>query len=416
MNDANIMAEMSRIGHRQFHWQTGYFHKSNFYRSSFLYGQARCADYFIDRWGISPNDLSMVGFALFAASEAHVSLRLQTYDLRPLGLTPATIERGVGLLAAPRVELQSAAATAYRRNRPLAYQASVLREHPVVRLPEGVVVPIRDLLLRRITAGLYYDLVDAGGEVRREIGERFELYARDLMAEYLQGFEVRPEYAYGPRGHETKTPDLVLGRRGRCEIVVECKTTKMPLAAMYSLNPTGEAKRQLGELSKGVFQIWRYCAHARLGRVREALAENPVGLLLTADDWALMADLNYRAIVDGAVHLADEEGGIQACDRIPVAIAGIKDLEITLAEGTDDGLTPTLHRAASDNYFGWALPSIQADLGLKAVERKTYPFGDRLREVLPGGGRWKPCGPEVPRTSFAVISGAHQSPAIGGET
>ena len=103
----DIFVEMHRIGQRQFPWQRGGVNLPDFYRPLYLYGQGRCADYFAATHGLTIDDFSLVGFALFAMFSSR-PYAFRPPNLNELGLTPATVEAGLRLLSIP-VERAAAA-------------------------------------------------------------------------------------------------------------------------------------------------------------------------------------------------------------------------------------------------------------------------------------------------------------------
>lgn len=69
LKDRSIFMEMHRIAQRQFHWQHGYYNLPQLYRYSYIYGQGKCGEYFERTYGLAITDLTLIGFALFAAHE-----------------------------------------------------------------------------------------------------------------------------------------------------------------------------------------------------------------------------------------------------------------------------------------------------------------------------------------------------------
>jgi hypothetical protein len=61
-----VLNELHRIGQRIFPWQRGYFNVPQFYRSAFIYGQGKCAEYFRVSTGLAIDEFSLIGFGLRA--------------------------------------------------------------------------------------------------------------------------------------------------------------------------------------------------------------------------------------------------------------------------------------------------------------------------------------------------------------
>lgn len=64
---SDVLKEMYRIAGRQFDWQRGFSNVPQFYRSAFIFGGPECSKYLSETHGTSLEEMSLVGFAIFAA-------------------------------------------------------------------------------------------------------------------------------------------------------------------------------------------------------------------------------------------------------------------------------------------------------------------------------------------------------------
>jgi hypothetical protein len=385
----DIFIEMHRIGQRQFPWQRGGPNLADFYRPLYIYGQGRCAKYFADAHGLTINDFSLVGFALFAMFSSR-PYAIRPPNLSELGLTSETIEAALGLLSLPlrdagnaqRELLQQAGATAW----PIAYQPSVLRQFPVLSVggrPERLTAPVPILVLQRVTFGLYYDLMGERGDLRNEIAGRFEQYCADYTRAMMPGFNVEQEYRYAGKrkGVSYDSPDILIEVAGELAIVIECKATKLTFSAKFSDDPAADAKGRYAEIGRGIFQLWRFFAHCRLGLTGRILSDGPGGLVLTLDTWLVMARSLQDHVLEVAAALADADPDITAVDRRPIAFAAIQDFERLLSQSDGAGVCAALAAAHEDRFLGWVLPSVDQELHGADRKRKRYPF--RPDDILP---------------------------------
>ena len=111
----------------------------------------------------------------------------------------------------------------------ISYQPSILRSFPCVAFgdrAERICAPLPALILWRTTAGLYYDVIKGGAEVRNEIGARFEEYALELLRAMLPSYSVLPSYKYPHRGNEVDTPDIFIRKNDDVIFAIECKSKK----------------------------------------------------------------------------------------------------------------------------------------------------------------------------------------------
>jgi len=385
----NIFIEMHRIGQRQFPWQRGGPNLADFYRPLYLYGQGRCAEYFAKTHGLTINDFSLVGFALFAMFSS-LPYAYRPPNLRELELTPETIEAALKLLCIPVADAGPAQRNLVKQTDaaawPIAYQPSILRQFPVLSLggqPERLTAPVPILVLQRVTFGLYYDLLGAGGELRNEIAGRFEQYSADFTRALMPGFTVEREYGYAGKrkGVRFDSPDILIEDAGELAIVIECKATKLTVSAKFSDDPAADPKARYAEIGRGIFQLWRFFAHCRLGLAGRTLTDGTAGLVLTLDTWLVMARTLQDRVLEIATALADEDPDITAVDRRPIAFAAIQDWERLLSQSDEAGARAALAAVHQDRFIGWLLPNVDQELQGAGRNLLRYPF--RPDDILP---------------------------------
>lgn len=390
---SKIMSEMHRIGQRQFPWQRSTVNLPNFYRALFLYGQGAAADQFLAAHGITVSDFVLVGFALFALFSSQPAAGRQI-NLDIVDLGPQQLEAALQLLAinAPqaRLRLNETIVAARAAAWPMAYKPSLLRRFPILAYGEAgsrLRAPLPPLIIQRITFGLYYDVIQPGGAARNEIAARFERYAADLLQAMIPELQVTDAYAYAAgRGRRIDTPDILVNDDGGLALVIECKATKLTIAAQFSEDPAIDASERYAEIGKAVFQVWRFFAHCRLGRTQHQLTVQTRGLVLTLDTWLVMARDLQRHVLEVARALADADPEIEAADRRPVLFAAIQDLERLLSRGGRETLFATLDSAQEERFHGYLLPDVARDLELPN-EQRPYPF--EPGDLLPWWGQFQ---------------------------
>lgn len=383
MNDpVNVMTELNRIGHRQFPWQRGYLNIPDFYRSLYLYGQGGCADYFEQRYGLPVSQFVMLGAAMCGQLQTRpFARRYNNYS--ELGLSGTQAEAGLSLLTIPLKDAKRARVDLIGKSNaqqwPSAYKPSLLRQRPIIATGadcENLWAPLPQLIMQRVTFGLYYDLVAPGGSLRNEIASRFEQYCINLLKELMPTLVVQAEHQYrGPsRGSNMLSPDILISHGGRMVMVVECKASKLSVAAQYSSDPAVDAKSRYEEIGRGIFQLWRYFAHCRLGLTGHTPEPNAPGVLLTLDTWLHVSPKLRDHVMTVATTLADSDGAIAEEDRRPIAYMTVQALEAVLGRSDESRFISTIELAASDAYRGWAVPLIKDDRLGEPSEQKRYPF------------------------------------------
>lgn len=384
----NIFRELFRTTGRQFDWQRGYLNVPQFYRNVFIYGQGTCADYFRDRHGISINEFTVVGFGMFANFAQRPNFAADG-DFSLLNVTPAMRNKAVNILAAPLSDLRRLASREREQWETIAYRPSVLRRYPCVRYGRRgwkVRAPLPALILERITSGLFYDVIPGGGSIRDDYGRRFEQYALRFLRAMHPGLESEPESAYRIAGNRMLSPDIiVLGDGGaHVQLAIECKATRMSFGARFADEPAAE--RGYNDIVKAIFQLWRYFSHCRRGVTGRGLAFDAIGLVLTLDNWMVMANDIFDQIFARAVAMARESDPlIEEQDHRPIAFSSIPDFEAALSIGTVETFMAALRRSAEPAHRGGHVQHHhENDVG-KGSTRREYPFAD-LSAMLPWWG------------------------------
>lgn len=387
----NVLLEMHRIAQRQFHWQRGFLNLPQFYRSAFLYGFETADDLFRTRRGVSIADVTRCGFAIYAYLAARPFMPLNV-DLSAAEISTHVRDATLRLLALSHDEARAKAAELRAHPGPVAYKPSILRRFPCIVFGTGdkhLSAPIRDLIVQRVTSGIYYDL-QGDGRVRNGIAERFETYCERLIKGFLPEIEVTREFEYD-RGRK-RTPDLILANAGSVFAVADCKANKMTVQAKFSDQPLDDAKQGYDEMLKGVLQVWRFFSGVRRGVVPldNPVDPNAIGLVLTLDGWLeLFGSMRGDMLSRARAHAQEHEPSILQEDMRPVIFCPIDDLEATLSRASPATFFATLRAATTERYAGYHLSSVHSGVHESETVQKPYTFKERMTDVLPWWGHWR---------------------------
>jgi hypothetical protein len=239
-----------------------------------------------------------------------------------------------------------------------------------------------DLIMDRVTNGLFYDVIGGGGAVRDEIGRRFETYCVALLRAMLTGISFEPELTYGTPLGPIASPDILMcDSTDEVQLAIECKASRMSVTARFGAAP--EEDRGYEEIAKGVMQLWRYFAHCRAEIAPHSLARDHQGLILTMDEWFAGRSTVISQIIQRANELADASPHvIPQADRQPVAFSTISELELVLSTATTASLLEAV-RVGTGEKAGWIFSSIHQEVQTEKTEPKHYPFEEALGELLP---------------------------------
>lgn len=383
----DIFIEMGRIAARQFDWQRGFVNIPQFYRNAFVYGQGPCAVQFEKAHGITLNRFSQVGFMLFVSLTNFPVVRNDKSWVR-MGVEWEEVERVLALIAMPFPKATALARDRRRKTIHTADKPSILRQAPCLRFGvtgERIRAPLPELILERVTSGVFYDVVGGGGPIRDDYGRRFECYCARYLAETLPGFQWEREFSYRKKPNNLYTPDILCKQSDQISVAFECKATRMSQQAMFGINPIEDRGYQ--DITKAVFQLWRFFSHCRRGYVGRAVSDDAVGVVLTLDNWLVMADTMRKQVLADAEKMARErekDTDISQADMKPIVFVAAPELERTLSISTEATFLQALKQCNTEKYWGWRLDSVHSDLinGTSHPKRK-YPFSDELGQLLP---------------------------------
>ncbi|NSY39310.1 hypothetical protein [Leisingera sp. ANG59] len=380
-----VFIEMGRIAARQFEWQRGFDNVPQFYRNAFVYGQGECASYFEQKHGISLNRFSQIGFMLYVL---FVSTPVMHNDSSwaELGVSHEEMERVLNLISMPFPEAANLARRRRKRITHTADKPSILRQSPCLRFGskgERIRAPLPELIIERVTSGVFYDVVSGGGTIRDNYGKRFEEYCAKYLADVLPKFGWEGEFSYRKKPNLFDTPDILCSEGPLLTIAFECKATRMSQEAMFGKDPF--SARGYEDLTKAVFQLWRFFSHCRRGYADRTIAEDAVGVILTLDNWLMHSLTLQRQVLEKAKRMAEtKDPEILEEDRRPVVFVAAPELERILTVATEESFKKALLTSVSDEFAGWRLDGVFRELLAGAErEKRSFPYVDELGSLLP---------------------------------
>lgn len=201
-----------------------------------------------------------------------------------------------------------------------------------------------------------------------------QTYVLEYLQAMMQDYKVTGEETYGPKKARHRTPDVLIRDASEVVAVLECKAKRMSLDARYADDLIAAAAVGFDELAKGIFQIWRFLAHARLRLTHNVqVLQDYQAIMVTADSWLTMARNEAERVLAAAHALADAEGGIDAGDRRDIAFCQIDDVEFALQNGTADSFLIACREIATGEKRAHALRSAYSDQRCRATIRLQGP-------------------------------------------
>ena len=372
-----IVAAMPRLFWPQYDWQLGFNNVTRLGRAWFVYGNPAGKLAFEEKYKIKLEVFLRVSFFIYGAVIFNPAVSLKT--LEGLGLSRADIIKTKNIIGATFKKQVQHAVDIRSENTPRAFKRSILKERPICIdgkiYSEVLYVPSRDMLLKRISDGLYYDVVQ-NAEARRTSGEYFEKLCYKLLKHYSSANDFVSEEKDTPYG---KSADLFwMNDSEATGVIVECKIRRLPHRVLTSPNPWEECQEDFEDIIKGVVQIWR-THHALFKNSTEKI----VGLVWQYESWTLMGNSFISRLFSMANAKADNLK-IPKSSRIPVALVGHPDFERCLRYYDRETVIKGVELSMSDDFHGFMLHTIIESF----AEREEHGEGFDYSEVASESVSW----------------------------
>lgn len=387
----DIIESIPRITWRQFPWQIGYSNSMEIYRAWRLYGTVTASSVLKQKTGLDFDEISRIG-CLFYLHFRQSPIMRRDIDLTNCHITDETRDKIFSMLSRPSQVMQSEARLAKSETKAIAYRPSILRRFPLIEFGKESTpyffCPIPDLLLLRITSGLFYDIV-GNDRARNAAAASFEEYIQEITRFYLQPqSRVDGEFEYKNPTPKKSTDMIVCSKEGDVEVIVECKALNLKMSVRQSANPWETHPEAFRELIKGVLQIWRFCYQIHLGKfpIYSNNISNTVGVVLTLHPWMEGGSKAREEIMKLAKRKAIEEN-IPVAAQTPISFIASTDWEESLRTVPPITFLEALHHHTAEENSNKRLGTVANDIGCQTPHARVFPYFDKLSEVAPWLGQ-----------------------------
>lgn len=387
INAANVMSELPRIGHRQFHWQQGVT-AVDLARTTKIYRCPAMNDVVRTVYGISAEQVASASFAAFATYMEYFAIRNDWPEnvTELLGFNPRpVIEHLTVDLAIMKQNTHDARAL----NGNWVYAFNPLWSHPLIRIEGGakIICPIPGLLVRRMTDGLYFDI--AGHDVdalSAHMGPAFQDYVGEALHRANKGrFTIWGEETYGRASQRKSTVDWILGD-DTASLFVEVKLLKMGRATKEVLAPDDAITNQLKKLAKAIGQVY--------ATLRDALNQaypkwKPYGkpvypIIVTFDNWAISANKmasDFAGLVENELARRDIE--LTILSDHPYVVCNANEFEAAIQVMHQVGIQAVMEPLTCGERIGWLFSGHLQQAFSRELGLVEALFPEEIQNYLP---------------------------------
>lgn len=354
--------------HQQMPWSDDTF--SRIARYGQIYQHPPLAQIIRSVLGLSLSDWLKLGLAVYGCLERSFWSDRSSYLHLP-GLDGQAVQQFFALTASPIEDLRTRIRSNQSYDRQWSHAFNPLRERPITffeKAPHLIFSPVPQLVIWRVTDGLYYDLVNVGKPFAKAFGDACELYVGKVLKRALKGCEVE---IHGERPYDTGDGRkagvdwLVSDHSGH--LFVECKAKRMTFPA--KITGSGEPMdKDLRVLADYIIQNYKNIRDAMRGNIPDfASAGLPIfSAIVTLEDWWLLTpQLKERlhSLVEDALQRANLP--ISMVVDYPYKLLSFFQLERLAQDMANRGITKVFNSDEANleiPYRGCLFPETLAEL------------------------------------------------------
>lgn len=368
----DIKSDLSTVLHRIVNQQLPSFSRASSQtlgRYMALYDSPQFAPLFEARTGIPPRLYFLTAFACLALV-LHRPVVDTDEGMSILGLDADVVRKFYARISAPLVEVRRKLIEDQSLGPDWEYTFNAVDFKPLIALdprrPELVHCPLPNVLFRRLTEGLFFDVVNSDASFGNAFGAAFEA----LVGSVLQGANAVALTKPTPYrvGAELKAGvDWVVSDTS-AQIFIECKTRRMSVAGKRATRKE-DTLADVEWLAVAIAQNYKNIADIEAGLTDLPKNTAPMhSVIVTLETWTvateyLLSELRERVLLK--LRAACIDSGILG--RCPYHVASLEELE---------WITGAMQLHGIEEVFGSKLRLGRADWHFKEHLQGRYPDAD----------------------------------------
>lgn len=387
LDQEDVLVGIHRLVHQQFRFQ-GNHDLSAMGRYLLIFGQAEFDRIMLAATGLATAQYYFLGMAV-AGHLLHSPRVNAAQNYSEFGISREASRDFFQRLALPVSEFRERFNATARYDGLWQYTWNELEAYPLVGLdlknPEHLYCPLPALWLRRVTAGLYYDLANTKG-FSDAFGEAFQNYIGTLLKRFFPSpdFVITAESPYLVGKNTHHGADWILSD-STANLFIECKTKRMRQEAKIALDEES-IKKELGSIADAVVQLYKNIGEAEQNLTNWCNNHRPIyPLVVSIEDWFLFSPLlqqQLREIVEVKIRSAGL--CVTLLNSKPFTFVSARELETGGEIIRSVGIDAFFRAKTSDEYRDYLLLECarQAFPGVTGGSFKEV-FMAELRKILP---------------------------------
>jgi hypothetical protein len=390
--ELDIFTELHRIAHLQFPWQMKVGINS-LMRAIKVFGRSTMEAIVQRELGMSMRQFFLLGMAVAGYFKGQPILSTtQEYD-EALGISHDASRAFFEHITSTSGDLRTETANQQSYDADWRYTWNPLEAKPLVRFdpaqPDRVVCPIPDYLLRRTSAGVFYDLVTSS-DFDNPYGDSFQAYVGEVIQAVCKppGFTIIPEEPYYVGSDKFHGVDWLLSDETG-HLFVEAKTKRLTLNARIRTDDIALDK-DLKTMASAIVQHYQNILRARDGKTRWVPDNLPIyPIILTLEDWFIFSPRVSEKLNVHIKRLLEEHTISESVlTDMPFTVSSAQEFETAVQVIAKVGIDAVMSKKTAVERWNWSLfPFLTENFGEEMKGVNWHLFGQEFLELLPEKAR-----------------------------
>lgn len=385
---ADVLFELHRIAHRQFPWQVRV-HVNSMMRVYKVFGRAAVDAIVMRELGMSMDQFFNLGHALTGFFQRKWGLSTNTDYSSVLNIPLDASQALFRRITVPIETLRSVTAEQQSYGPDWLYAWNPLEATPLVGIdpanPDRVICPIPYFLQRRMSAGIFYDLVKST-DFDNPYGDSFQQYVGEVLSAVCKPprFTVLAEKPYFVGTDKHHGVDWVVSDPTG-HLFIEAKTKRLTLGARIKSNDAA-VEKDLVTMGTAIVQHYRNIRDALDGKTQWVPDGKPLyPLILTLEEWYIFSP-RITEMLNQHVHrlLAEEGISEDVLLKMPFTVCSAHEFEVGSQIMAQVGIHEVISQKTETGSWNWSLLPFLTDRFKAEMKNVNYGlFVEDFKKLLP---------------------------------
>jgi hypothetical protein len=386
----NILQEIFRMSHRQFHWQQQP-NTDDLMRYFKIFGSTELEPILVRELGLNARQLYMLGLGVIALYLDNFGINEPVQvDMKGI-LDQEHVDRFIGRFSIGIDDLRENIKETQSYDQDFAYTMNPLLVNPLIWITENgrrvLIAPIPTYVLRRFTEGIYYEICNSEGfsdafgpSFQNYVGEVLSATTRDSAASFLE------EETYKVGKIRKDSVDWIM-KDDTATLFIECKTKKVRYEAKVALTDTVALNKDLEKMADSVVQVYKTLVDALNGHYNHWQPDDrPIyPMIVNLEEWFAFGD-GIVPVIDERVRIKLIEAGMnpELLAQHPYSICSVKDLEYSASVMAQVGILEYMQLKNDEEHRYWSHGSYASSNFYQQMKNRQDLFPDAWTAIHPG--------------------------------